>query len=178
MVAAGRSTEIAAAIAAAAPDLPVQLVGRIGDDPVADAVLGDLSRRRVGHVAILRDAAHPTPIAVSPSDPGTGDREGLDLDAQDVALALRYLTDIAVVVVTPGLSSAVLAAISEAGGWSGAAVVLVGPAIAAASVAVQPAAIVGAVAIAIDPESGESGAAFASRVAAVAVQEATLRSAR
>lgn len=174
MVAAGRSAEIAAAIAAAAPGQPVQLVGRIGDDPVADAVLGDLSRRGIGHVAILRDAAHPTPLAVAPSDPGSGvrDGQGLDVDAQDVALALRYLTDIAVLVVTPGLSSGVLAAIAEAGGWSGAAVVLVDPGPAADSATVPPAAIP------VQPALGEDGAAFAARVADIAVREATLRSAR
>lgn len=172
MVAAGRSAGIAAAIAAAAPGQPVQLVGRIGDDPVADAVLGDLSRRGVGHVAILRDAAHPTPLAVASSDPGVRDGQGLDVDGQDVALALRYLTDIGVLVVTPGQSSAVLAAIAEAGDWSGAAVVLVGPGLTADSATVPP------VAIPVEPALGEDGEAFADRVAAIAVREATLRSAR
>jgi hypothetical protein len=172
VVAAGRSAEIATAIAAAGPDVPVQLVGRVGDDPTADAVLGDLSGRGVGHVAILRDVAHPTPLADSSSDPGAVDRLGLEVDAQDVALALRYLTDIAVLVVTPGLSSAVLATIADAAGWSGAAVVLVGPGIAADSVVVRPAAIP------VERALAEDGAAFVARVADLAVRQASLRSVR
>lgn len=170
--AAGRSAEIAAAIADATPDRPVQLVGRIGDDQVADAVLIDLSRRRVGHVAILRDAAHPTPLAVTSSDTGPGDGHGLELDAQDVALALRYLTDIEVLVVTPGQSSAVVGAIADAGDWSGAAVVLVGPGMSVDTVAARTPAIL------VEPAIDEQRAAFAARVAGIAIREATLRSAR
>ncbi len=93
----------------------VELVGKVGDDPAGDALLIALSRQGVGHVAILRDAARPTPSIV---DPGSveldlaADDTGADgavaspardqdlpaLDAADVGLALRYLPELAVIV--------------------------------------------------------------------------------
>jgi pfkB family carbohydrate kinase len=153
-VAAGASADIA--IAAAATGAPVQLVGRIGDDPVADAVLADLSRRGVGHVAILRDAAHPTPLdrSARPAGPVSAEPAGLPLDAQDVSLALRYLIDVTVLVVLPGAPPAVLEVVADAAGWAGAGVV------------------------AFNPARDEATGAFVARVAAAAVREATLRSAR
>ncbi len=51
------------ALAAAAGGAEVQLVGKIGDDPSGDAVLLALARGGVGHLAVLRDAGHATPIA-------------------------------------------------------------------------------------------------------------------
>ena len=52
IVADGSSVRIAKAIAGAGRS--VQIVGRVGDDAAADAVLQDLARAGVGHVAILR----------------------------------------------------------------------------------------------------------------------------
>lgn len=71
-----------AAIAAARAGAIVQLVGKAGDDPAGDALLLALAAASVGHVAVLRDATHPTPIAVpavpsAPLEPpsASGDRE-------------------------------------------------------------------------------------------------------
>jgi sugar/nucleoside kinase (ribokinase family) len=102
------------AVAAVRSGRRVELIGKVGDDPAGDAVLIALNRLGVGHVAILRDAAHPTPIANDePSmdielDPGpdtdarsTTDIGSVDapiLDAADVGLALRYLPELAVIV--------------------------------------------------------------------------------
>lgn len=172
VIAAGFGVEVAIAIAAAEPGQPVQLVGRIGEDPVADAVLADLSQQGVGHVAILRDAAHPTPLEDSSGDGRAQGADGLPLDAEDLSLALRYLIDVAVIVVTAEMPPAVLAVIAEAAGWAGATVIAAGPGIAASADAAAPAVIT------IDPTRDEGGAAYAARLAAVAVREATLRSAR
>lgn len=94
----------------------VELVGKVGDDPAGDAVMIALNRLGVGHVAILRDAAHPTVIV---GDAGSTELElgrepdpdaeadaamTTDLpapptvDAADVGLALRYLPELAVIV--------------------------------------------------------------------------------
>jgi sugar/nucleoside kinase (ribokinase family) len=91
----------------------VELVGKVGDDPAGDAVMIALNRLGIGHVAILRDAAHPTATAV---DAGPTELElGQDpdaatdttteamseppaVDAADVGLALRYLPELAVIV--------------------------------------------------------------------------------
>lgn len=48
-------------VEAARSESRVELIGKVGDDPAGDAVLIALNRLGVGHVAILRDAAHPTP---------------------------------------------------------------------------------------------------------------------
>ena len=55
------------AFAAAAAGARVQLVGRIGDDAVGDALVLALGRSGVGHAALLRDPGHPTPILVAPA---------------------------------------------------------------------------------------------------------------
>jgi pfkB family carbohydrate kinase len=65
----------------------VELIGKVGDDPAGDALLIALSRQGVGHVAILRDAARPTPSVVDPGsvelDPGADDPVGDDTAADD-----------------------------------------------------------------------------------------------
>src|SRR5437764_8583257 len=98
--AAGTPARIA--MAAASSDRSVQVIGRIGDDPTADAVLLDLARAGVGHVALLRDVSHPTPLEDPVAVPADLDEasestgpttvHGLAMDAADVALGLRYLT--------------------------------------------------------------------------------------
>ena len=124
-----------AAAAAAAAGAAVELVAKVGDDPVGDALLLALARAGVGHVAVLRDGVHATghrrddadrPDLDDADDDGwivrPGDR--LALDAADVALALRYLTDFRVVVAvhpSPGIAREAIAAAD----WAGAEVVLV-----------------------------------------------------
>ncbi len=142
-----------AAIAAARAGAVVQLVGKAGDDPAGDALLLALAAAGVGHVAVLRDATHPTPIAVpsAPLEPdqGSGDRElaaelladgegaGATrvvpatpaerpaLEPADVELALRYLTEFRAVVVAEPLPDAVVAVVIEAIAYSSAELVLV-----------------------------------------------------
>ena len=47
---------VGVAVAAASAGGDVQLVGKTGDDAAGEAALLDLAGRKVGHVAILRDA--------------------------------------------------------------------------------------------------------------------------
>ena len=128
------------ALAAAGAGRAVQLVGRIGDDPTADGLLIDLARGHVGHVAVLRDPAQATPLAPAttvdddPSDVDSGEASadrpgspapGFALDAADVELGLRYLTDFGVVVVAEPAGTAVLAVAAEAARWNDAVLILV-----------------------------------------------------
>ena len=138
---------LAPAIASAAAEAGarVELISKAGDDPAGDAVLLDLAQAGVGHVATLRDPARLTPIRPSPPEPtdpavdSTTDQAGSDqidapadgaepaeptLDAADVALALRYLTDFEVLVaVYP--SPELLAEAVSAARWTGARLVVV-----------------------------------------------------
>jgi hypothetical protein len=102
------------AVEAARSGSRVELVGKVGDDAAGDTVLIALNRLGVGHVAILRDASHPTPAnrdepsAAIDLDPGPeteaptttdiGSSGAPALDAADVGLALRYLPELAVIV--------------------------------------------------------------------------------
>ncbi len=128
------------ALAAAGAGRAVQLVGRIGDDPTADGLLIDLARGKVGHVAVLRDPARATPLAPAttldeepsdidsveaPIDATTPPAPGVALDAADVELGLRYLTDFGVVVVAEPTGTAVLAVAAEAASWNDAVLILV-----------------------------------------------------
>jgi hypothetical protein len=132
------------ALAAARDGRVVQLVGKTGDDPTADGVVLDLAGGGVGHVALLRDAGRATPLeapavdAVDAVDDGldpavdamaeTGDergREGPLLDAADVDLGLRYLTEFAVVVMAEPAGPGVVTVIADAARWGGARMVLV-----------------------------------------------------
>jgi len=144
------------AIAAAAHGRTVQLVGRLGDDGVADAVLQDLARQGVGHVAVLRDPAHPTP-ADTAADGSVADHPptatGLELEPEDVELALRYLTDFAVVAVV-GESGSVLAVVERAASWGTSALVVVGGVVSDAQDAAGH----------LGPVAGETSDAFARRV--------------
>jgi hypothetical protein len=139
VVGAGAATRVA--IVAAATGRDVQLVGRVGDDPAANEIILDLSRRQVGHVALLRDPARLTPLEASaapdedaatavddsPPGPTPADRASLrpTLDAADVELGLRYLSDFEVVVVAEPASSDVLRVAANAAGWSGARLLVV-----------------------------------------------------
>ncbi len=141
------------ALAAAGDGATVQLIGRVGDDPVGDAVLHDLAAGGVSHVAVLRDPSRPTPVladadAESDADPDArppevdadadavlaeGDDDllrpaqtrGLTLDAGDIELGLRYLVDFRVVVVVDDLDATAIAVVAEAAAASEAALVAV-----------------------------------------------------
>jgi hypothetical protein len=135
VAAAGLAADIAAAAAAAGAG--VQIVGRVGEDAAGDAIVLDLARRSVGHVAVLRDAGRSTaemwalPVAELgvEADPGpVSDGESLrpTLEAADIELALSYLTEYAVIVVAEPLAAAALRVVADATAWSGARLVVVG----------------------------------------------------
>jgi sugar/nucleoside kinase (ribokinase family) len=124
-VATGRAARIA--LAAAARGAPVQLVAKVGEDADGEALVLALAQGNVSHVAVQRDPAHPTPRAAEPEDavdpdeemaPPAGQAGGLALDAADVELALRYLTEFRVVVLADDLDPAVVRVAAEATGWS------------------------------------------------------------
>ena len=132
-----RPAGLAAAVAhgAAADGGQVELVSRIGDDPVGDALLLAIAAEGIGHVATLRDAAHATPLeaeTAEPLDPAATEADGSEagpgpggpeLDGADVALALRYLPEYGVVVVAHP-SPTVLAEAGRAAAWASAHLVV------------------------------------------------------
>jgi hypothetical protein len=141
------------AVAAAARGSRVELVAKLGDDPAGDQVLLALNRARVGHAAVLRDPARPTPIVerdagaaatgaddeegAMPAELLAGDPEtertagrrpgspGLDLAPQDLELALQYLTDATVIVLADPVDHLVAVA-TEGAAFAGAALVIAG----------------------------------------------------
>lgn len=142
VVASGAAARVA--LAAAAAGRAVQLVGKAGDDPAADAVVLDLARGGVGHVALLRDPGLATPLETSTPDaepddlaasdaparsdaakPAVPSAPGPSLEGADVDLGLRYLTDFAVVVLAEPASADVVGIVAEAARWSEARLVLV-----------------------------------------------------
>jgi pfkB family carbohydrate kinase len=128
-----------AAAAAARAGATVQLVGKAGEDRAGDDLMLALARAGVGHVALLRDPAHPTPIAEAfDEDDETGDApakapsvipadsaERPSLDAADVELALRYLQDYTTVVIAEPQPDAVMSIVVDAAAFAGAALLLV-----------------------------------------------------
>jgi sugar/nucleoside kinase (ribokinase family) len=127
----------AVALAAAERGSTVEVVTRLGDDVVGDAVLLGLARAGIGHVATLRDAGRRTPLVtvsddaetpVDDGEPGRADRGSkgdTTLEAADVGLALRYLSDYRVIVIAHlGERDVVEEAVSAAG-WAGAHLVIV-----------------------------------------------------
>lgn len=144
-IAAGRATAIA--VAAARAGASVQLVGKVGADAAGDEVILSLGRSGVSHVALGRVAGLETPvvdaetsIAESPTaetpiaaPSGGEDRRATPLqpvatpplEAADLDLALRYLTDFAVVVVAEPLTPGAWRPVIEAVGWAGARLIAV-----------------------------------------------------
>jgi hypothetical protein len=137
----------AIACAAAVTGARVELISKAGDDPAGDAVLLTLAQAGVGHVATLRDPSRQTPVRAQPSEPtdpaveeGAGpvaedarnDGAGAELpadlrptlDAADISLALRYLTDFGVLVAVHPTTELLAEAVSAAG-WAGARLVVV-----------------------------------------------------
>ena len=118
----------------------VQLVGRTGDDPTAESVVIDLARGGVGHVALLRDASRvtqlepesaidlePDDLDDAPPNPASDGQAASapPLDAADVDLGLRYLTDFAVVVLAEPAGVDVIRVVADAARWAEARLVLV-----------------------------------------------------
>lgn len=87
-----------------------QLIARIADDPAGDALIHDLARAGVGHVATLRHP--PTPDAQA-------------VDAADLGLALRYLPETGVIVLVEPVDPDVVGVAAEASSWSRAPLLLV-----------------------------------------------------
>jgi hypothetical protein len=101
-----------------------------------------LTRGDVGHAALLRDAAHPTAVqapvdqgfeaeiddAFAAEDAGGSPApeaapDGLPLEAADIELALRYLTEFQVLVIASPLDSGSLYSALDAAGFAGAHVI-------------------------------------------------------
>lgn len=122
---------------AAAADARVELVARIGDDPTGDMILLALAGAGVGHAATLRDAARATPIEFDDDEPVDPDPEpgapaagvrpaaAPTLDAADVGLALRYLSDYRVIIAVYPADAGVLAEVTSAAGYASAHLVIV-----------------------------------------------------
>ncbi len=99
------------ALSAAAAGSEVQLVARVVDDTAGDSMLQHLTTSGVSHVATLRQPATP---------------DGPVLEAADLELALRYLTNVGVLVLAghdPGLTPIAV----EAAAWNHAALVVILP---------------------------------------------------
>ncbi|MBA2571193.1 MAG: hypothetical protein H0V04_08445 [Chloroflexi bacterium] len=84
-------------LAAAAAGGSVEIVGSIGDDVEGDRVVVLLGREGIGHAALLRDPAGRTAVAGQVREPAPR------LDAGDVDLGLRYLSEISVLVLAEPL---------------------------------------------------------------------------
>ena len=124
----------ALASAAAAKGADVQVVARIGDDDVGDKVLLGLAAERVGHVATLRDAGRRTALIRDDEDENPGAEaaprdavlgDGPTLEAADVGLAMRYLSDYRVIVLAHTADPALIGEAATAAGWAGAHLVVV-----------------------------------------------------
>lgn len=124
------------ALTAATTGARVEIVARIGDDPAGDAVLLAFAAAGVGHVATLRDPARATPIELDddetmdpdPEDEATEVQDpgpAPTLDAADVGLALRYLSDYRVIVAVHPADPGVLAEVTSAAGYASAHLVVV-----------------------------------------------------
>lgn len=155
---AGEAGGLAARIAraAASAGAEVQLVGKVGDDAVGDAVVLALARRGIGHSALLRDAGGATPIEspgpgeADPVDSGSivsllaganladdtaisrGERGGLQvpglaLEPADISLGLRYLRDFHVLVAADPLDESSSSAIADAAAFADAVLLVIAP---------------------------------------------------
>jgi hypothetical protein len=139
--AGGLVVEVAAA--ARGRGAEVELVGKIGNDGTGDAVVVALGRLGIGHAALLRDPARPTPVlTVDVSEDGAEiDAEGPTtrllpedadarpmLEAADLALALSFLPGAGVVVLADVMSESTLAAGIEGAAFSSARLIVLVPA--------------------------------------------------
>ncbi len=138
----------AIARAAARTGAAVQLIGKVGDDPEGDLALIALAQAGIGHVAVLRDPAHRTP-AIPATEGTVGDPDGsepdaaellvvdeaasaaepphLILDAGDLELALRYLVEFRVIVLTEPLDTDAARVVADSAAFALAETVVVLP---------------------------------------------------
>jgi hypothetical protein len=145
LTAGGTASRVA--LAAARLGRAVQLVGKTGDDATADGVVLDLARGGVGHVALLRDPGRATPLETAipdmPDMPDAIDDEAGDeapdligsspapqpagpaLEAADVELGLRYLTDFRVVVLAEPADAETIGVVADATRWGEGRMILV-----------------------------------------------------
>jgi sugar/nucleoside kinase (ribokinase family) len=112
--AVGTAARIAFATADAGAD--VQLVAKLADDQSGDEIVLALSRRSVGHAALLRVPSR------------LGDQTVGVLEEGDLELALQYLADFRVVILTEPLSQGALRIVAAAASYAGAYFILVLPA--------------------------------------------------
>lgn len=140
-VVGGRAAQIA--LAATARGRSVQLVSKAGEDAPGDAIVMALAKGGVGHVAMLRDAGRPTPriapdrrvmeaLAPTLDSPLTAVADGQEaradevtLDTVDVDLALRYLTEFAVLVLADSADPEMARAAAAAASWADARLIVV-----------------------------------------------------
>jgi pfkB family carbohydrate kinase len=149
----------------------VELVGSIGDDPIGDEVVVELGRAGIGHAALLRDPAGSTAVA------GHEASQPSRLDAADVELGLRYVTDARVLIVAEPLSPDAEAAAIDGAAYHDASLIAVLPERAEISSALSAAAtILEEPRAEHDPADrddeappSEASRAFASFVAALAI---------
>jgi hypothetical protein len=163
----GLGVEVALALGRA--EVAVELVGSVGDDPEGDRVVVELGRAGVGHAALLRDPATRTP----PLGEAEAERPLPRLDAADIELGLRYISDCRVLVLAEDLDEAARAQALEAAAYHGAAAIVV-----ASAGSVEPGALDDGVTLlerptlAIADEDGEE-ADVPQDARAMAAQEAT-----
>ncbi len=105
----GRAGRIAAV--ATAGGAGVELVGSVTDDAAGDAAITELGRARIGHAAVLRM-------------PGANEPR---LDASDIELGLRYITECRVLVVADELDGPALSAAVDGGRYHAAALIVAAP---------------------------------------------------
>lgn len=98
------------AAAATANGASVELAGSVGDDSEGDAVIVELGRAGVGHAALLRVPAEA----------------GARLEAADIELGLRYLTECRVLVIADTLDWPALAAAVDGARYHAAKLVVAG----------------------------------------------------
>lgn len=141
----------AIALAAASTGAPVELLAKIGEDGAGEELLLALARGRVGHLAVLRDAARPTALVVASAEAAADDGEftpgalldepapapadangrrpadgpGLALEPADLALGLSYLRDYRVVVAVEPLAAGCAAVVADAASFVDAPLVIV-----------------------------------------------------
>jgi ribokinase len=132
----GRACRIA--LSAARAGASVELIGRAGDDPAGDRLMIALTQAGVGHVALLRDPARPTPIVemapaeessvaderAEPNAPVVPQQDRPVLEPADVALGLRYLPSYEVIVVTDDVRPDAIPVAAEAAAFAGAQLVV------------------------------------------------------
>jgi hypothetical protein len=108
-----------AAFAIAATGESVEMVSKVGSDAAGEALITKLATAGIGHVALIRDGALPTPI----------DEVGsLQMDAADLQLALRYLTSFDAVLLVDPADDSVVTTVLDACTYVGARLVVTRPA--------------------------------------------------